>query len=141
MKKSILIAIILVIFVIAIWGIYSIFTGFGTNYSVQGVKIKVESQGSGAAAKAGDIVTVSYTGMLTDGTKFDSSYDRNAPITFLLGEDKVIKGFDIGVTGMKVGEKRKITIPSDLAYGSTSFAGIPPNSILVYEVELVSISQ
>ncbi len=128
------------VLVLIVAGVYFLFTGLSKTSNVGGVKIQVEKDGSGEQAKKGDTVTVNYTGTLTNGQKFDSSYDRNAPITFLLGEDKVIKGFDLGVLGMKVGEKRKFTIPPDLAYGSTAFAGIPANSTLIYEVELLSIS-
>lgn len=141
MKRSILIAGMVIALVIVIWAIYSLFTNFAGIQNVQGVKIQTETKGSGEAAKAGDTVTVNYIGTLQSGQQFDSSYDRNQPISFILGQDKVIKGFDIGVTGMKVGEKRKITIPSDLGYGSIEFAGIPANSVLIYEVELLSINQ
>jgi FKBP-type peptidyl-prolyl cis-trans isomerase len=102
----------------------------------------VEDQvvGDGAAAKSGDVVTVHYTGWLTDGTKFDSSLDRNQPFTFVLGQRQVIAGWDQGVAGMKVGGKRKLTIPPDLGYGARG-AGevIPPNATLVFEVQLLEI--
>jgi FKBP-type peptidyl-prolyl cis-trans isomerase FkpA len=97
--------------------------------------------GDGAEAKAGDSVTVNYIGTLTNGTKFDSSYDRNQPFTFNLGAGSVIKGWDMGVLGMKVGGKRKLTIPSDLGYGERGAgAAIPPNSILIFEVELLEVN-
>jgi FKBP-type peptidyl-prolyl cis-trans isomerase len=95
--------------------------------------------GDGAEAKAGQTVTVHYVGTLTDGTKFDSSRDRNEGFTFKLGAGMVIKGWDQGVAGMKVGQLRKLTIPADLAYGARGYPPvIPPNSTLVFEVELLS---
>jgi FKBP-type peptidyl-prolyl cis-trans isomerase len=100
-----------------------------------------EAVGKGVAAKAGDKVTVNYTGWLTDGTKFDSSIGK-APFPFTLGAGQVIPGWDQGVAGMKVGGKRKLTIPPDLAYGSQGAGGvIPPNATLVFEVELLSINK
>jgi hypothetical protein len=96
--------------------------------------------GSGAEAKQGDNVTVHYVGTLTNGSKFDSSRDRGKGFSFTLGAGRVIKGWEQGVTGMKVGELRKLTIPPHLAYGDRGFPGaIPPNSTLVFEVELLSV--
>ena len=96
--------------------------------------------GTGATAVAGDTVTVHYVGTLTNGTKFDSSYDRNQPYTFRLGAGQVIPGFDQGVTGMRVGGKRRLTIPPDLAYGSQGQGPIPPNATIVFEIDLLSIA-
>ena len=99
-----------------------------------------EKVGTGPACKSGDKVRVHYTGTLLDGTKFDSSLDRGEPFEFTLGQGMVIKGWDEGVVGMKKGGKRKLTIPSDKAYGKAgSPPKIPPNSPLVFDVELVEI--
>lgn len=96
--------------------------------------------GEGAEATTGQRVSVHYTGTLTDGSKFDSSHDRNQPFDFQLGAGQVIKGWDQGVPGMKVGGKRRLTIPPEMAYGDRGFADvIPPNSTLIFEVELVAV--
>ena len=96
--------------------------------------------GTGVEAVSGKSVTVHYTGTLTDGTKFDSSKDRGEPFTFNLGAGEVIKGWDQGVVGMKVGGKRKLTIPSELGYGTQGAGGvIPPNATLIFEVELLDV--
>jgi FKBP-type peptidyl-prolyl cis-trans isomerase len=102
--------------------------------------IRDEVVGKGPSAKSGDRVTVDYTGWLADGTKFDSSKDRNQPFSFSLGAGDVIPGWDQGVAGMKVGGKRKLTIPPDLGYGARGAGGvIPPNATLIFEVELLKI--
>jgi len=96
--------------------------------------------GDGAVAASGQSVTVHYTGWLTDGRKFDSSKDRNDPFVFPLGRGHVIRGWDEGVQGMKVGGKRKLTIPPALGYGARGAGGvIPPNATLVFEVELLGV--
>jgi FKBP-type peptidyl-prolyl cis-trans isomerase len=107
-----------------------------------GLKYVELKEGTGDEAKAGQTVEVHYTGWLKDGTKFDSSKDRNKPFQFPLGAGRVIKGWDEGVVGMKVGGKRKLIIPPELAYGKRG-AGrvIPPDSELTFEVELLGIKK
>ncbi len=95
--------------------------------------------GTGVEATAGKKISVNYLGTLTDGTKFDSSYDRNQPFSFTLGSGQVIQGWDQGFAGMKVGGKRKLVIPPSLGYGNQSAGSIPPNSTLVFEVELLGV--
>ncbi len=98
--------------------------------------------GNGAAVKSGDKVKVHYVGTLTDGTEFDSSRPRGTPFEFEVGKGRVIKGWDQGLIGMKVGGKRKLTIPPDLAYGDRGAGGkIPPKSTLVFEIELLEIAK
>ncbi len=105
------------------------------------MKIEKLTSGNGASPKKGDTVVVHYTGWLTDGTKFDSSVDRNDPFAFVLGAGQVIRGWDEGVATLKVGDKARLTIPPELAYGKAGYPGaIPPNATLIFEVELISIS-
>ena len=108
--------------------------------AVAGLKIDDLKVGDGAVAETGKTVKVHYTGTLTDGTKFDSSLDRGEPFTFQLGAGRVIKGWDEGVKGMRVGGKRKLTIPPHMGYGETgSPPKIPPNATLVFEIELLDV--
>ena len=133
-----------------------------SNMMIQGMKLEIAKEGSGAEAKKGDIVTVNYTGTLTDGTKFDSSLNPGrTPFQLTLGENRVIQGWELGVLGMKAGEKRKLTIPPELAYGSNGvgFGGkfgcvgqencdpnketyiIPSNATLIFEIEMLKIGE
>lgn len=118
------------------------------NASVQGTSSSSRSDGliisditvgTGKEAKTGDTVKMHYLGTLEDGTKFDSSYDRGQPFTTQIGVGQVIKGWDEGVPGMKVGGKRKLTIPYQLAYGEQGYGPIPPKATLIFEMELVDI--
>ena len=113
-------------------------TGEGTK-TASGLQYWDIKAGSGAEAKTGHKVKVDYTGWLTNGKKFDSSVGTGRPFEFMLGAGQVIKGWDEGVAGMKVGGKRQLRIPPDLAYGEKGYPGaIPPNSTLVFDVELVA---
>lgn len=108
--------------------------------TASGLKYETVKEGTGAEAKAGQEVSVHYTGTLTDGKKFDSSRDRGQPFRFALGAGQVIKGWDEGVAGMKIGERRKLTVPPELAYGDRAVGGvIPANSTLVFDVELLGV--
>jgi FKBP-type peptidyl-prolyl cis-trans isomerase len=112
-----------------------VWTKFDNGLEIQDVVV-----GSGAEAKNGDTVSAHYVGTLSDGKKFDSSYDRGEPFSFVLGSGAVIKGWDLGLVGMKVGGKRKLVIPPDLGYGDRNIGEglIPPNSILFFDVELMA---
>lgn len=110
-----------------------------TQKTVTELRIEDLKVGTGAVAQAGATLAMHYTGTLMDGKKFDSSLDHGAPFKFLLGAGQVIQGWDQGIVGMKVGGKRKLTIPANLAYGERGAGPIPPNSPLIFEVELLEV--
>lgn len=107
--------------------------------NVTELKIEDTQAGTGREVKSGDTVVIHYKGTLKDGTKFDSSYDRGEPFETQIGVGQVIKGWDEGVVGMKVGGKRKLTIPPDMGYGAQAVGPIPANSTLIFEVELIDV--
>ncbi len=110
--------------------------------TASGLKYKITQKGTGTKAAAGSKVTVHYTGTLTDGKKFDSSHDRNQPISFTLGQGQVIKGWDEGIALLQVGDKALFTIPPAIAYGANGAGGvIPPNATLLFEVELLDVKE
>ncbi len=154
-KTTTSVIIVLVVLILAGWGI-----SYAKKKKVADERAKIEEttlpnntnttmelqssilkEGTGEVAKSGDMVTVHYTGWFEDGKKFDSSVDRGEPFVFKLGAGQVIKGWDQGVAGMKVGEKRKLIIPGDLAYGPQGYPGaIPPNATLIFEIELLKVN-
>lgn len=142
MPKIIIIGIVILAVVVAaaLW----VWQSAGNNpskFTVQGINVEILREGRGNPAVAGNVLTVDYSGMLTDGVKFDSSYDRGQSFSFTLGAGRVIKGWDVGLAGMKIGEKRKLTVPPEMAYGERGFpvVGIPQNATLIFEVELLRI--
>ena len=108
--------------------------------SPSGLRVAVMAEGNGTTAVKGSMVKVRYTGWLTDGTKFDSSEDKGEPIELKLGSGQVIQGWEEALAGMKPGEKRQIVIPANLAYGARQVGSIPPNSTLIFNIELESVS-
>ena len=133
MNKTLIIFAILVL-------VFCVGCGRKSFVTKSGVKVEVLAEGKGSSPKEGQIVTVHYTGWLTDSTKFDSSFDRKQPFTYQFGVGQVIQGWDDGVATMKVGGKSKFIIPSELGYGQQGIGGIiPPNATLVFEVELLGI--
>ena len=159
MQRNILILIIVIVLVVVIIGAYALLTGSGSQngnvlngqnglvpaglktFELNGLKVEILKEGTGPEAKVGDTVTVNYVGLLSNGTKFDSSIDRNSPFVFPIGQNRTIKGFDMGVVGMKFGERRRLTIPPELGYGSTKLTLIPANSTLIYEIEMLKIAK
>jgi FKBP-type peptidyl-prolyl cis-trans isomerase FkpA len=134
---------ILALFILATIAVFAVqrFATTDQNTTPSGLVIEDLEVGEGAEARAGDLVSVHYTGTLTNGQRFDSSLDRGTPFTFTLGRGQVIQGWDEGVAGMKVGGKRKLIIPSELAYGESGAGGvIPPNATLIFEIELLEIN-
>jgi len=141
---------IVIIGLILVGGFYVFSVNIDNNFlkgditeSIKNDMLEIETivEGSGVESKVGDSLTVHYTGMLEDGTKFDSSVDRGTPFNFILGIGQVIEGWEKGMEGMKVGEKRKLTIQPEYAYGERGVPGvIPPNATLIFEVELLEIN-
>lgn len=152
-RKILIIAVVLILIVIAALGLVWMLSlgngGLGSNndseknFTVQGVNVEVMREGRGEEmVKASDYMVINYINKLSDGTKIDSSYDSNRrPLTFKVGAGEVLKGWDAGLIGMKVGEIRKLTIPPDQAFGAEGFpaAGIPKNATIVSEIELLAI--
>jgi len=149
MNKAILATVIIIILIIVIAGVYFLLqnkqpaNSNSSNYKmIQGMKVEILKEGTGVQAKLGDKVTVNYIGTLQNGAKFDSSIDRGTPFEFILGENRVIQGWELGVLGMKVGEKIKLTIPPELGYGAAGAGGvIPPNATLIFEIDMLKIGQ
>ncbi|MBU4274403.1 FKBP-type peptidyl-prolyl cis-trans isomerase [Patescibacteria group bacterium] len=144
MNKIILIIILIIIVVLVVYFLFPKPKTASTpnQFNIQGMKVEILKEGSGVEAKVGDTVSVHYVGTLENGTKFDSSISRGQPFSFTLGQNRVIQGWEKGVLEMKVGEKRKLTIPPELAYGNQGAGDvIPPNATLIFEVELLGINQ
>jgi FKBP-type peptidyl-prolyl cis-trans isomerase FkpA len=151
MKNSIIIGLVAIVLLGGIWyvGRGAQMNNSNTNETANisqsmdtntdGFKVEDVVVGTGDEAKAGDLVAVNYTGTLDNGTKFDSSYDHGNPIVFQLGSGQVIEGWDKGIAGMKVGGKRRLTIPPSMGYGDRTVGPIPANSILHFETELMGV--
>jgi FKBP-type peptidyl-prolyl isomerase-like protein len=127
-----------VLSLVAAYGIYHYLTRT-KGPQISGLQIIDDVVGTGASPAQGKTVVVHYTGKLQDGTVFDSSRDRNQPLEFPIGVGRVIKGWDEGVMSMKVGGKRKLIIPPELGYGARAAGKIPPNSTLIFDVELLGV--
>lgn len=148
-KKTGIAIVISVTVILLVFGgasfLQKIFSGQENNQQQAAVQQQDQLQaqdvtmGTGDIAVAGKQVTVNYTGVFTNGKKFDSSIDRGVPFTFTLGAGQVIKGWDIGIEGMKVGGKRILVVPPDLGYGANDYGPIPGNSTLIFYVELLSV--
>lgn len=144
MKKTIL---ILIILMIVVFGFNHFFPVSEEDYEHQeqeeDLKIEVLQEGEGEAIQQGDAALVHYTGTLESGEQFDSSWSRGEPLRFILGAGHVIEGWEQGILGMKIGERRKLTIPPELGYGASGVpsGGIPPNAVLIFEVELMGINE
>ena len=147
----IILVIVLIIIILGVWWFAYSNRKIGPGYypqaaeqeamNIQGMKVEILQQGTGEGAKVGDNIVVNYVGTLLDGTKFDSSIDRNQPYPFTLGQYQVIKGWELGLLGMKVGEKRRLTIPPELAYGPDGRPPvIPQNATLIFEIDMLSIN-
>ncbi|MCX6721508.1 MAG: FKBP-type peptidyl-prolyl cis-trans isomerase [Candidatus Staskawiczbacteria bacterium] len=149
MNKTFVIVSVIILIIIA-GGVYFLVQPKATlNQNMQnqnqGMKVEILQQGTGEGAKVGDNITVDYTGTLADGTKFDSSVDPSfghvMPFPYTLGQNMVIQGWELGLLGMKAGEKRRLTIPPELAYGPNGRPPtIPANATLIFEITMVSIN-
>ena len=143
-KKLIIIAVFLVV-LLSVVAIVYLRASSGTNNnalnSIEGLEIKTLKDGGGEVSKIGDTLTVHYRGVLEDGTEFDSSIKRGNPFSFTLGQGRVILGWELGLLGMREGEKREIVIAPELGYGKRPAGSIPPNSTLIFEIELLEIRQ
>lgn len=141
MKNLIFIIVILAVVGIGAYFVFK-YPQSGENQNMaQGFKTEILKEGTGEGAKKGDTVSVHYTGTLEDGTKFDSSLDRGMPFEFTLGAGQVIRGWDEGIVGMKIGERRKLIISPEFGYGATGIGPIPPNATLIFEVELLGMKK
>ena len=118
----------------------SILAEQNSTKNMEELKIEVLQEGTGGVSKNGDKLTVDYVGTLEDGIKFDSSIDRGTPFSFTLGQGRVIQGWEQGMLDMKVGEKRRLTIPYSLGYGENGYGSIPPKATLIFEVDLLKIN-
>lgn len=146
---SVAIAILVVIFFFVVIQLFGTTSSSNSNVqngsvidsskNISNVLIENTVSGSGKEAKAGQLITVHYVGTLEDGTIFDSSRDRGEPFQFILGVGQVIEGWEIGISGMRVGGKRILVIPPELAYGALEVGTIPPNSTILFEVELLDV--
>lgn len=143
------IAVVISVFVVGFFFVFgqtliSMFNGNSTNNMMM-QKSQVQTQeeliGGGDVAEAGDRIVVHYTGRFTDGTVFDSSVERNEPFQFVLGSGQVIKGWDDGIVGMRVGGKRLLSIPPEYGYGMNDYGPIPGGSTLIFEVELIKVEK
>ncbi len=145
MKQNIMFAIVAVVILAGGWYLVKERPSAGntnpinTNTNMDQLKIEDLVVGTGAEAKPGSVVTVQYTGTFDDGAKFDSSYDHGQPFSFLLGAGGVIQGWDQGIPGMKVGGKRRLTVPPNLGYGDRDYGSIPASSTLHFDVELLDV--
>lgn len=147
LDKNEWVAVVVSIFVVGFFFVFgqtlvSLFTSSSTEEKMlqqSQLQIQDSRMGAGQVAEVGSTVTVHYTGRLTDGTVFDSSTDRNEPFKFVLGDTRIIKGWNQGIVGMRVGGTRILIIPAELAYGAEATGPIPPNSTLIFEIELLNV--